>query len=155
VQVDNPVPRLDTQALALMAMGLFPYQTVVLYCFTHGWVRVNLAVHLPVKDRHPCPLCNERRPCGVLPVVGYTRRPLPSYDIWFARIKWEQIAAEPEPPSAPEKELRQCEECGTPFLPTRLSSQRLCGDLCASIRASRRRVKARHRQAIGNVGVTT
>jgi hypothetical protein len=134
--------RITGETLALLAIGFLPYITLALFCQDDGFIRVNVSGIEEPPTEYACPVCKVPRACGVLPAIGFTRRPLPAYDVIFSplsqvfrRLTLEWI----DEPLAAEKELeeRHCAECGLAFMPDH-GNMKLCGDLCSSIRASKR-----------------
>jgi hypothetical protein len=72
------VSLLDSEALALMALGYRAASYLELYCPDHGAIRCAVAAEGP-QPRHPCPLCNRSCRCGYM-CRGFTKRALPFYE---------------------------------------------------------------------------
>lgn len=138
--------RITGEILGLLSVGFVPYSTITLWCEDHGFIRVNVSAIEECPTQHPCPICGAVRACGVLQSIGYTRQPLPTFDVVLGPLsdifKKLTLASLDESTPAPEKtELRRhCDECGLLFSADH-GNQRLCGDLCSSVRDSRRAAK--------------
>ena len=144
----KPVARLTDETLGLLAvLGFAPYFTITVSCAHCGFIRMNVPTFDQTPTEHPCPICSQVCPCGMLSSIGLTRRPLPAHHVLIAPVsetfRLLTLESFEEPAASQQIESRNCEECGSTFQP-RHGSQRLCGDSCSSVRASRR---ARRRYA--------
>jgi hypothetical protein len=78
---------LDRETLALLGLGYHRVFYAELYCGKCGSIRVG--IELAPEERHPCPICSQSCCCASLACVGFSRRPVPFFEIVEARSVYQ------------------------------------------------------------------